>query len=108
MVSEGTLNASSAKLVLREIFQSGQSPQAIVEQRNLAQISDEGYLTGIIAQVLDENPDAVASYLAGKETVLQWLMGQIARQTRGKANPQIARHLLLEMLKKRQGERKKD
>lgn len=105
MVSAGIINAGSAKLVLREIFQSGQSPQVVVEAHNLAQVSDEGYLTSIITQVLDENPEAVASYLNGKETVLQWLMGQVARLTRGKANPQIARRLLLARLEERRASR---
>ncbi len=95
MVEAGTINANSAKLVLREIFQSGQTPQAVVEARNLAQVSDEGYLAAIVNQVLEENADAVASYLAGKETVFQWLMGQVARLTRGKADPQVARRLLM-------------
>lgn len=104
MVEAGTINANSAKLVLREIFQSGQSPEAVVAARNLEQVSDESYLASIVTQVLEENPDAVASYLAGKETVFQWLMGQVARLTRGKANPQIARQLLTEKL----NERKRD
>lgn len=101
MVKAGTITANSAKLVLSEIFQSGQSPQAVVEARNLAQISDESQLVSIITQVLEENPDVVASYLKGKETVFQWLMGQVGRLTRGKANPQLARQLLMEKLNER-------
>lgn len=105
MVGAGTINAGSAKFVLREIFQSGQSPQAVVEAHNLAQVSDEHYLASIITQVLEENPEVVASYLNGKETVFQWLMGQVARLTRGKANPQLARRLLLAKLEERKASR---
>jgi aspartyl-tRNA(Asn)/glutamyl-tRNA(Gln) amidotransferase subunit B len=49
---------------------------------------------------MNDNPKEVASYLAGKETVFQWMMGQVARLTKGKADPQVARQLLLEALEK--------
>jgi len=81
--------------VLKEMFETGQAPKAIVEAKNLAQVSDEGYLESVIARILSENPKEVASYLAGKEAVFQWMMGQVARLTRGKADPQVARQLLL-------------
>ena len=89
------INDNSAKLVLKEMFETGQAPKAIVEAKNLAQVSDEGYLESVIARILSENPKEVASYLAGKEAVFQWMMGQVARLTRGKADPQVARQLLL-------------
>lgn len=98
LVDGGLVNAGSAKQVLREMFQTGQTPRAIVEARNLLQVSDEAYLTSVVEQVLMENAEAVASYLAGKEVVLQWLIGQIARATKGKANPQMARQLLLKKM----------
>ena len=65
-----------------------------METKNLAQVSDEGYLEEVVAQILNDNPKEVASYLAGKETVFQWMMGQVARLTKGKADPQVARQLL--------------
>jgi aspartyl-tRNA(Asn)/glutamyl-tRNA(Gln) amidotransferase subunit B len=82
------------------MFQTGRAPDAIVKAKNLAQVSDEGYLEGIVTQILKDNPDAVASFLAGKETVVQWLMGQVARATQGKADPQVARLLLMQALEK--------
>jgi len=100
LVSTKIINDNSAKLVLKEMFQTGQTPKAIVEAKNLAQVSDEGYLEGIVAQIMNDNPKEVASYLAGKETVFQWMMGQVARLTRGKADPQVARSLLLQALEK--------
>jgi aspartyl-tRNA(Asn)/glutamyl-tRNA(Gln) amidotransferase subunit B len=54
----------------------------------------------VVAQILNDNPKEVASYLAGKESVFQWMMGQVARLTRGKADPQVARKLLVESLEK--------
>jgi aspartyl-tRNA(Asn)/glutamyl-tRNA(Gln) amidotransferase subunit B len=98
LVTNKAINDNSAKVVLKEMFQTGQPPKAIVEAKNLAQVSDESYLEGIIAQVLAENPKEVASYLAGKETVFQWMMGQVARLTKGKADPQVARQILSQAL----------
>ncbi len=103
LVGGKTITDNTAKEVLAEMFQSGQSPQAIVKAKNLGQISDESTLAGIVAQILADNPKEVASYLAGKETVFQWMMGQVARATKGKADPQVARRLLLEELSKRKG-----
>ncbi len=104
LVTARTINDNSAKLVLKEMFETGQAPEAIVEAKNLAQVSDEGYLEGVVAQILNDNPKEVASYLAGKETVFQWLMGQVARATKGKADPQVARQLLLQALLKLKNE----
>jgi len=98
MVREKTITDNTAKEVLAEMFQSGQAPEAIVKAKNLGQISDAGALEGIVAQILNDNPKEVASYLGGKETVFQWMMGQVARATKGKADPQVARQLLLQAL----------
>ena len=100
LVTEKVISDNSAKAVLKEMFQTGQSPQAIVEAKNLAQVSNEGYLEGVVAQIMADNPKEVDSYLAGKESVFQWLMGQVARSTQGKADPQVARQLLLQALEK--------
>jgi aspartyl-tRNA(Asn)/glutamyl-tRNA(Gln) amidotransferase subunit B len=100
LVTTKTINDNSAKLVLKEMFETGQAPEAIVDAKNLNQVSDKGFLEGVVAQILNDNPKEVASYLAGKETVFQWLMGQVARATKGKADPQVARQLLLDALEK--------
>ena len=100
LVTGKTINENSGKVVLKEMFETGQAPRAIVEAKNLAQISDEDYLEQVVAQILNDNPKEVASYLAGKETVFQWMMGQVARATKGKADPQVARQLLMEALSK--------
>ncbi len=101
LVTDKVINDNSAKLVLKEMFDTGQAPGAIVEAKNLVQISDESYLEQVVAQILNDNPKEVASYLAGKATVLQWLMGQVARATKGKADPQVARLLLIQALSKK-------
>jgi aspartyl-tRNA(Asn)/glutamyl-tRNA(Gln) amidotransferase subunit B len=64
-------------------------------------VSDEGFIQETITTILDEHPKEVEQYLAGKETLLQWLMGQVARATKGKADPLIARELLVKSLNER-------
>jgi aspartyl-tRNA(Asn)/glutamyl-tRNA(Gln) amidotransferase subunit B len=73
------------------MFQSGKSATEIVAARGLKQVSDESLLANLVKQVLEENPEQVASFKAGKETVANWLFGQVMRKAAGKANPQVVR-----------------
>ena len=98
MVTDKKVSGNSGKVVLSEVFKYGGKPEEIVKEKNLAQVSDEGFIQETITKILNENPKAVGQYLAGKETILQWLMGQIARATRGKADPTLARELLIQSL----------
>ncbi len=98
LVTGNTINANTAREVLEEMFTTGRSPQEIVKARDLGQISDASALEDIVTQILRDNPGEVAKFLAGKETVFQWLMGQVARATKGKADPQVARALLTKAL----------
>jgi aspartyl-tRNA(Asn)/glutamyl-tRNA(Gln) amidotransferase subunit B len=91
LVSDGVVNQTTGKSVLAEMFQSGASATEIVEARGLKQVSDEGLISGLVKQILDENPEAVASFKAGKETIVNWLFGQVMRKAQGKANPQVVR-----------------
>ncbi len=91
LVAEGVINQSTGKTVLSEMFQSGKSATEIVEARGLKQVSDEGVISGLVKQTLDENPDAVTSFKTGKETIVNWLFGQVMRKAQGKANPQVVR-----------------
>jgi aspartyl-tRNA(Asn)/glutamyl-tRNA(Gln) amidotransferase subunit B len=100
LVTSRTINDNSAKLVLKEMFKTGETPKVIMEIKNLAQVSDEDYLRQVVEQILANNIKEVASYLAGKEVVFQWLMGQVARVTKGKADPQVTRQLLLKSISK--------
>ena len=98
MVTGKSVSANSAKVVLADMFQNGGSPDEIVRAKNLAQVSDEAFIQEIITKVLADNPKEVQQYLAGKESILQWFMGQIARATKGKADPAIARGKLVQSL----------
>jgi aspartyl-tRNA(Asn)/glutamyl-tRNA(Gln) amidotransferase subunit B len=94
MVSAGRVNQTTAKLVFAEMFETGQSPEAVVERQGLAQVSDAGALAAIVERVLDENPHQVADYMSGKEQIGRWLLGQVMKATRGQANPQVAQQVL--------------
>jgi aspartyl-tRNA(Asn)/glutamyl-tRNA(Gln) amidotransferase subunit B len=99
LVEKKTLNINTAKEVLAGMLESGQAAGEIVEARGLAQVSDEAALAAVVTQVLDEHPGPVAQYLGGKEAISGWLMGQVMKATRGKANPQLVKELLREKLR---------
>jgi aspartyl-tRNA(Asn)/glutamyl-tRNA(Gln) amidotransferase subunit B len=103
LVRERTINANTGKQVLEEMFSSGRRAGQIVEERGLAQISDESALEQIVTQVLDENPEQVIAYLDGNVKIVGWLIGQVMKVTRGKADPQAARMLLQAQLEERRG-----
>jgi len=94
MVGRGEINQSTGKAVLVEAFQTGKSPQAIVAERGLRQISDASAIAGLVQRVLTENPEEVAAYLNGKASVARWLFGQVARLAGGQANPQVVQQEL--------------
>jgi aspartyl-tRNA(Asn)/glutamyl-tRNA(Gln) amidotransferase subunit B len=99
MLKAGTINQPVAKETFGVMWKTGRPPQEIVEAGGLKQISDAGALAGVVSQVIAENPDAVANFRAGKETILRFLIGQVMKATRGKANPQLAEQLLQERLR---------
>jgi aspartyl-tRNA(Asn)/glutamyl-tRNA(Gln) amidotransferase subunit B len=101
MVTEKTVSGNSGKVVLGELFRNGGKPEEIVKAKNLAQVSDEAFIQETVTKILNDNPKEVEQYLAGKESILQWLMGQVARATRGKADPTVARELLVKTLQEK-------
>ena len=98
MVLAGTLNNTTAKTVLAEMFTSGKTAGGIIAERGLEQVSDSGVIADLITRVLEEHPQEVDHYLAGKETLSQWFFGQVMRQAQGQANPQIVREELKRQL----------
>jgi len=101
MVTDKTISGNSGKIVLNEMLKSGGDPQEIVKEKNLAQVSDTGFIQEAIDKVLNDNPKEVEQFLAGKETIVQWLMGQVARATKGKADPNVAKEFLVKALEAR-------
>jgi aspartyl-tRNA(Asn)/glutamyl-tRNA(Gln) amidotransferase subunit B len=98
MVEAGDINATSAKAVLAETFESGKTPADIVAAQGLAQLNDAEAIDALIQQVLQENPEQVDLYLGGKVNLSQWFFGQVMQATRGRANPSIVRSCLEDAL----------
>ncbi|MBI5352000.1 MAG: Asp-tRNA(Asn)/Glu-tRNA(Gln) amidotransferase subunit GatB [Chloroflexi bacterium] len=101
MVTDKTISGNAGKVVLNELFKNGGDPAQIVKDKNLAQVSDTGFIQEAIEKVLSDNPKEMEQFLAGKETIIQWLMGQVARATKGKADPNVAKELLVKALEER-------
>lgn len=99
LVEKGTISLKVAREIFPEIYRSGKSPEQIVQEKGLRQVSDEGALEKIIDAVLDNNPAQVAQFKEGKQQVLGFLVGQVMKASGGKANPGKVN----EMLKKKLG-----
>ncbi|MFL6270257.1 MAG: Asp-tRNA(Asn)/Glu-tRNA(Gln) amidotransferase GatCAB subunit B, partial [Actinomycetes bacterium] len=80
--------------VLAEMFSSEAAPATIVERKGLAQISDSGELEAVVARVVAANPDLADKFRGGKRGVLGAMVGQVMRETRGRANPKLVSDLL--------------
>lgn len=98
LVDEGAINQNTAKDVLAEMFTTGQSAAAIVQVKGLAQISDETAVDAIVQRIVGQNPEMVARYQGGEEKLRGWFVGQIMRESQGKANPQLVNKLLVKYL----------
>jgi aspartyl-tRNA(Asn)/glutamyl-tRNA(Gln) amidotransferase subunit B len=92
------VNAATAKSVLEEMYRTGKEPAAIIEERGLSQISDNEAIAAEVIRAIDNNGQAVADYKAGKETALKFLVGQVMKATRGRANPNLVNELLKKKL----------
>jgi aspartyl-tRNA(Asn)/glutamyl-tRNA(Gln) amidotransferase subunit B len=99
MVDANTINTPTGKSLLEKVQQTGQPPKEIVEAEGLAQVSDTGAIREIAERVVAENPDNVAKYKSGKGSLIGWFVGQVMRESRGKADPNLAREVLEELLK---------
>ena len=102
LVGKGTINLSTAKKVLRTLYDEGGDPAAVVKAKGLAQVTDEGALQTAVEKVLDANPAEIEKYLAGETKVVNFLMGQVMRELRGKGQPQTIQRLLKEIMDSRQ------
>jgi len=98
LIDSGTISGKIAKTVFEEMFKSGKDPDKIVKEKGLVQISDESAVAAIVDQVLAANPKVVEDFRAGKDKALGFLVGQVMKQTRGKANPEMVNKLLRERL----------
>ena len=98
MVSKSEVSSRVAKDVLRIMVEEGGDPSDIVRDQGLGLVNKEGELEKIAKKIIDANPKAVSDYKAGKETTLQFLMGQVMRETKGSANPEVVKKILRKLL----------
>jgi len=98
LIDNGTISGKIAKTVFEEMVATGRMPQSIVAEKGLVQVSDEGALEKAIQEVLNAHADQVEQYRQGKEKVFGFLVGQVMKTTKGKANPQVVNELLKKML----------
>ncbi len=101
LVDEGVISGKIAKSVFEEMLESGRDPDAIVRERGSTQISDEEELARHIEEAIRENPASVEDYRKGKEKALGFLVGQVMRKTKGRANPQVLNEVLRNRLEKK-------
>jgi len=94
MISDDTISGKIAKTVFEEMLETSRNPKEIVEEKGLVQITDVGALEGIVQSVLSSNQDNVEKYKAGNERLFGFFVGQVMKETQGKANPKIVNDLL--------------
>lgn len=99
LVQDGTISSKIAKTVFDQMLDTGQSAPAIVKEKGLVQISDTSAIEVIVQQVIAANPEQAEQYRAGKTKVISFLMGQVMRETKGKANPGLVNKIFHDKLK---------
>jgi aspartyl-tRNA(Asn)/glutamyl-tRNA(Gln) amidotransferase subunit B len=99
MVDENVISGKIAKTVFEEMYATGKGPELIVEEKGLKQVTDESEIARVIDSVLEAHPNEIEEYRAGKEKLFGFFIGQVMKQTSGKANPKIVNKILSEKLK---------
>ncbi|HZL79920.1 MAG TPA: Asp-tRNA(Asn)/Glu-tRNA(Gln) amidotransferase subunit GatB [Candidatus Limnocylindrales bacterium] len=99
LVEAKTISSSAAQQVFAEMFETGKSPAAIVQEKGLAQVSDTGAIEKFCDEAIAANPNPVADYKAGKVAALNSLKGQVMKLSKGNANPALVGEILERMLK---------
>jgi aspartyl-tRNA(Asn)/glutamyl-tRNA(Gln) amidotransferase subunit B len=98
LIDANTISGSAAKQVFDEVFETGKDPKAVVEEKGLAQVSDEGAIEEEVKKVLDANPAQVQQFRDGQEKVLGFFVGQVMKASGGKANPKVINQILRKLL----------
>ena len=101
LINDGTISSKIAKRVFAHLVENGGDPEQFVKDEGLVQISDEGQLTEIVAKILDANEQSIIDYKDGKGRALGFLVGQVMKETKGQANPQMVNKILVEEINKR-------
>ena len=100
LIDKGTISSAIGKKVVVELFENPKDPEEIIKEKGWIQISDEGAIKEVVMKILENNPQSIEDYKAGKDKALGFLVGQAMKETKGKANPQMLNKMFLEELKK--------
>lgn len=100
MIYRGKISSKIGKKVLKEMFSTGADPSQIVKEKDLTTVTDTSEIKKIAQKVISDNPRAVKDFKQGKENAIQFLMGQMMRESKGKVEPQTALEILKKILKK--------
>ena len=98
LIEDGTISGKIGKTVFSEMYKTGKSPNDIVKEKGLIQITDEGEIEKIIDSIIENSPNEVEKYRAGKKGLMGFFVGQVMKETRGKANPGIVNKILVKKL----------
>lgn len=98
MIYEGTVSSSGAQTLLKEMFETGGDPSDILDAKGLTQVSDEGVIEKSVDAAIAGNQKSVDDYKSGKGNALQFLIGQVMKESKGQANPKVAEELLKKKL----------
>lgn len=98
LIGKGTISGKIAKQVFSDMWETGKDAETIVKEKGLVQISDTGALEELADRIIAANPQSVADFKAGKKKAVGFLMGQIMKETKGKANPQVVNGILTKKL----------
>ena len=98
-ITDNTISGKIAKSVLEDIWENGSDVDKVIETKGLVQIQDESILEDIAQKVIQSNPDQVSAYLNGKDKLFGFFVGQVMKETQGKANPKSVNDILRRLLK---------
>jgi aspartyl-tRNA(Asn)/glutamyl-tRNA(Gln) amidotransferase subunit B len=98
LIEEGAISGKMAKEIFEDMYKTGKIPKQIIEEKGLVQITDEDALKKVIGDILAANPGQIAQYRGGKEKVFGFFVGQVMKETKGKASPALVNELLKKLL----------
>ncbi|MCL5116396.1 MAG: Asp-tRNA(Asn)/Glu-tRNA(Gln) amidotransferase subunit GatB [Firmicutes bacterium] len=98
LIGSGKISGRMAKEVLEAMFETGKRAEEVVKEKGMSQITDEGAIRSIVEEVLKQHPAVIQDYLSGKEKALAFLVGQVMKQTRGQAKPDLVNQLLKDVI----------
>ena len=98
IIDEGKISKTAGKEVFAEMFDTNKSPEVIIKEKGLTQISSSDELEKLVDEVLQNNPQSIQDFKAGKKQAAGYLMGQVMKASKGQANPQIAKKMLEDKL----------